>query len=47
MLKIWGLREVLVFKQLDIDVCLPPYLKINMTVWLKRQIPDFDISCQQ
>ena len=31
----------------NIDVCLPPYLRINMTIWLKRQIPDFDISCQQ
>ena len=25
----------------NIDVCLPPYLRINMTIWLKRQIPDF------
>ena len=24
----------------NIDVCLPPYLRINMTIWLKRQIPD-------
>ena len=30
-----------------IDVCLPPYLRTNMTIWLKRQIPDFVISCQQ
>ena len=27
----------------NIDVCLPPYLRINITIWLKRQIPDFDI----
>ena len=31
----------------NIDVFLPPYLRINMTIWLKRQIPDFDILCQQ
>ena len=47
MLKIRGLREVLVLNNENIDVCLPPYLRINMTIWLKRQMPDFDISCQQ
>ena len=31
----------------NIDACLPPYLRINMIIWLKRQMPDFDISCQQ
>ena len=31
----------------NIDVCLPPYLRINMKSWLKRQIQDFDTSCQQ
>ena len=31
----------------NIDVCLPPYLRINMKIWLKRQIQDFDTSCQQ
>ena len=31
----------------NIDVCLPPYLRINMTIWLKRQIPNFGMSCQQ
>ena len=28
------------------DVCLPPYLRINMTIWLKKKT-DSDISCQQ
>ena len=31
----------------NIDVCLPLYLRINMKIWLKRQIQDFDTSCQQ
>ena len=31
----------------NIDVSLPPYLRVNMTIWLKKQITDFDISCQQ
>ena len=31
----------------NIDVYLPPYLRINMKIWLKRQIQDFDTSCQQ
>ena len=30
----------------NIDACSPPYLTINTTIWLKRQIPDFDM-CQQ
>ena len=47
MLKIRGLREVLVLNNENIDVCLPPYLRINMTIWLKRQIPDSGVSCQQ
>ena len=43
MLKIRGLREVFVLNNENIDVSLPPYLRINMTIWLKRQMPDFDI----
>ena len=42
MLKIRGFREVLelFLNDENIDACLPPYLRINMTIWLKKQIPD-------
>ena len=29
------------------DVCLSPYSQINKTEFGKKQISDFDISCQQ